>query len=666
MKSSDNEISGDRKPRLIASDLLETSGTNSRPPKRSMNDEWDIMTKSTKVFTAVLYLLTFLVVASASATDDAGTRDVHSFARPEHVRVRHVSLDLDVDFAKRRLSGTATLTIERMSSDLSQPLLLDSRGLAIDSVEISSDGKTFMPGRFEFGRDQGSLGAPLMIPLPEQPRAVRIRYATGPWASGLLWLDPSLTTGKKHPFLFTQSQAIHARSWIPLQDSPGVRVTYDARIKTPPGLLAVMSANNDPKNPRNGEHRFSMKQAIPPYLIALAVGDLAFAPLGPRTGVYAEPGIVAAAAAEFADLEKMVTAVEALYGPYRWDRYDVLVLPPSFPFGGMENPRLTFVSPTVIAGDRSLVALLAHELAHSWSGNLVSNATWRDFWLNEGFTVYLERRIIEQVYGKRRAEMEAVLGRRSLEREMKSLNAADQILHIDLTSRDPDEGLTDIPYEKGALFLTHLENVFGREKFDAFLKGYFNHFAFQSITTAEFQKYLNEQLLKDDPTRAARANVQQWLTAPGLPADAPAPRSGALEAVTKKAADWTTNKIAARDIATADWSTHEWLQFLTALPEALPPSRMKELDDAFGLTKRTNSEIAFQWLLQSVRGGYSPAFPRLEEFLTSQGRRKFLKPLYEELVKTPDGKERARAIFAKARRNYHPIAVGSLEAILSK
>jgi leukotriene-A4 hydrolase len=605
--------------------------------------------------------LCFFLIAGAASAQSA---DVHSFGRPDQVRVRHVDLDLDVDFTRQKISGHATLAIERIANDAAQPLILDSRKLKIDKVEASVDGVTFAPTTYEWGKEDTILGTPITVALPAKAKAVRVHYATGTGASGLQWLSREMTSGKKHPFLFTQSQAIHARSWIPLQDSPGVRVTYAARVRTPQGVVAVMSATNDPNNPRTGEHRFEMKQAIPPYLIALAVGDLEFMPLGKRTGVYAEPEVVKKAAAEFGDLEKMVEAVEALYGPYRWGRYDVLVLPPSFPFGGMENPRLTFLSPTVLAGDKSLVSVLAHELAHSWSGNLVSNATWSDFWLNEGFTVYLERRIVEKVFGDRRAAMEAVLGRRSLQREMKDLKLSDQILHIDLKGRDPDDGLTDVPYEKGALFLKHLETTFGREKFDAFLKGYFDAFAFRSITTAEFAAYLDQHLLAKDRKRAAQVPVEEWLYKPGLPGTAPTFRSEAFEAVEKQAKAWASGKVAAKHLDTADWSTQEWLHFLTELPDKLTPAQMQELDDGLKLTRRTNAEIVFQWLLMSVQHRHEPAYPRLREFLTAQGRRRFLRPLYEELAKTPQGKALARDIYQTARPTYHPIATASIDAIL--
>jgi aminopeptidase N len=450
----------------------------------------------------MIFRLLFSIAAIFVLVMTATAEDYHSYANPWAVRVRHVDLDWDVLFEQKILKGSATLTVDRLSPDA--PLILDTRDLKIEKVETSADGTRYEAGTFTLGDNDKFLGAPLTIPLPAKATRLRIYYSTSPGASGLQWLAPAQTAGKKSPFLFTQSEAIHARSWIPLQDSPGVRITYAAHVRTPRNLLAVMSAENLSGPARDGDYRFRMQQAIPPYLIALAVGDLQFRALSRRTGVYAEPSVIDKAARELSDTEKMVVATERVYGPYRWGRYDILILPPSFPYGGMENPRLTFATPTILAGDKSLVSLVAHELAHSWSGNLVTNATWRDFWLNEGFTTYLERRILEAVYGRPRAEMEAALGLRDLKEEIAGLDDRDEILHIDLKGRDPDDGSTDIPYEKGALFLRHLEETFGRARFDQFLKSYFNHFAFQSITTDQFVAYLQQNLLDKDPSLAAR------------------------------------------------------------------------------------------------------------------------------------------------------------------
>ena len=604
-------------------------------------------------------------------------QDVHSYANPSAVRVRHVDLDWDVLFDQKVLKGTATLTVERSSQ--TEPLIVDTRDLKIERVETSANGVAYTPETFTVGTTDKILGAPLTIPLPAGATRVRIHYSTSPGASGLQWLAPAQTAGKKDPFMFTQSQAIHARSWIPLQDTPAVRVTYSARVRTPRNLLAVMSAENDARTPRDGDYRFRMRQPIPSYLIALAVGDLRFRSLGPRTGVYAEPQVIDRAARELNDTEKMVVATERLYGPYRWGRYDILVLPPSFPYGGMENPRVTFATPTILAGDKSLVSLVAHELAHSWSGNLVTNATWRDFWLNEGFTVYLERRIQEAVYGRARSQMEATLGLRDLHDEMASLEDRDEILHIDLAGRDPDEGSTDVPYEKGALFLLHLEQTFSRARFDRFLRSYFNHFAFQSITTEQFLTYLKQNLLDKDPALAARVPIEDWISKPGLPASAPKPTSPAFARVEEQAQRWLRNEIPATQIPLARWTTQERLHFLKFVQSALepPPSSggpagtqlsqterlrlMGELDRAFNLTRSGNSEVAFQWLMMSIQNKYEPACARLEEFLLSVGRRKFIRPLYQELAKTPEGRERALTIYRRARPTYHPIAVTSID-----
>lgn len=585
--------------------------------------------------------------------------DVHSRGRPGIVRVRRVDLDLTASFDRKELSGTATLLVGRANdAPEASTVILDTRGLLIRRVEAGTEGH-LAEAHFKLGPDDSNLGAALTIELPRHADRVRVAYTTTPGAKALQWLDPPQTAGGVRPLLFTQSQAIHARSWLPIQDSPGVRLTFGATIRVPKGLRAVMGAefvSEDDVGEGLTAFRFEMPEPIPAYLIALAVGDLDFQALGPRTGVYAERPLLAKAAHEFADVEKMVEAAEARYGPYRWGRYDVLVLPPSFPFGGMENPRLTFATPTILAGDRSLVSLIAHELAHSWSGNLVTNASWRDFWLNEGFTVYLERRIVEDLYGRDLAEMEAVLGFEKLEEDLAKLPPADQVLHIDLEGRDPDDGVTHIPYEKGALFLTALERAVGRERFDAFLKAYFAHFAFRGITTGEFTGYLREHLPTD-------IDLNAWLETPGLPEGHPTFASRRFAAVNAVARRWLDGDVAALDLPTADWSTAEWLRFLHALPGDLQADRLAELDAAFHLTDRQNAEVAESWLLLAIRARYEPADARLETFLTTIGRRKFLMPLYGALLKVDPA--RARAIFEKARASYHPISDESVERLLN-
>ena len=579
--------------------------------------------------------------------------DPHSYANAGQVRVQHLNLDLDVMFDQRTVRGTAVLTVDRIDPHARQ-LVLDSRALQIDETEISPDGQKYREARFAIGKRDPILGAPLTIDITPDTKNVRIRYSSSPAASALQWLDAQQTAGKQKPFLYTQSESIHARSWLPLQDSPSVRVTYEARVHVPAGLKAVMSATNCPDS---NDCHFVMDKPIPSYLIALAVGDLAFRATGPRTGVWAEPSVLESAASEFSDMENMLKAAETLYGPYRWGRYDVLVLPPGFPYGGMENPRLTFATPTVIAGDKSLVSLVAHELAHSWSGNLVTNATWSDFWLNEGYTVYIERRILEQLYGKRRAEMEAVLGYQDLQQELKTHAARDQILNINLDGRDPDDGMTEIPYEKGALFLTQLERAFGREAFDAYLKDYFDHFAFQSITTAESLSYMRSHLFEHDEKAAAGIPVNEWVFQPGLPASAPKPVSEAFVAIDRQIPVW----LQGQKIETSGWTTQQWLYFLRSLPEHLSGAQMSRLDTDYRFTSTRNDEILDQWLLMAVRNHYAPASGRLQEFLTTVGRIKYVKPLYQAM-----DLQQAKAIYENARPMYHPITQASIDAVLAK
>jgi aminopeptidase N len=602
----------------------------------------------------VLLPLAAACAGSWPAGIPAPERDPHSYARPDLVQVTHLRLVLALDFTAQRLRGTVTLDLLRR--DPTAPLVLDTQDLVIESVTAGAS-----PRAHALGEPSPILGQALQITLAPEDRSVTVHYSTTPAAAALQWLAPAQTLGDA-PFLYTQGQAILTRSWIPLQDSPGVRITFDASVLAPPGLTVVMAAEQHGSEP-GGAHRFRMQQPIPPYLIALACGKLAARDLSPRCRVWAEPAVVERAAREFEDLEAMLRACEELYGPYRWQRYDVLVLPPSFPFGGMENPRLTFATPTILAGDKSLVALIAHELAHSWSGNLVSNATWRDFWLNEGFTVYVENRILERVYGPERAAMEALIGIEGLKKELRELPPGDQVLHVDLTGRNPDDGMTGVPYEKGASFLRLLEQRFGRSTFDPFLREWFARHEFQSVTTRQFVDYLKTGLLEEDDELYAELRIDDWVRRPGLPSNAPVPDSALLRAVDAARHAWLAGG-RTEDLPARSWVTQQWLHFLNGLPQDVPASRLAELDDRFHLTAHTNAEILCGWLVVAIRGGHAPAMPRAEWFLSHVGRRKFLKPIYEELCRSETGRTTARQIYALARPTYHAVATRTLDALL--
>ena len=586
--------------------------------------------------------------------------DFHSYSKPLEAVVKHLNLELNVDFEKKQLAGYAELSIE--TNGKAKELHLDARDLSIDSVW--TDGEV---ASFTMGKTQQFIGSDLLIVIKPTTKKVKIKYNTSPDAAALQWLSPEQTAGGDFPFLFTQSQAVLARTWIPLQDSPGIRFTYSATIHCPANLMAVMSAENDTTLHNNGTYTFKMPQAVPSYLMALAVGNLKFHSYDHRSGVYAEPVTIDKAAYEFEDMPKMIAAAEELYGPYAWGRYDVLVLPPSFPFGGMENPRLTFATPTIIAGDRSLVALVAHELAHSWSGNLVTNATWDDFWLNEGFTVYFETRIMEKLYGKEYADMLTVLSKGELEHTIKEMGHTnkDSHLFLDLKGRDPDDGMSDIAYEKGRFFLTAIEEAVGRKRWDDFLKKYFAEHAFQSITTTMFLDYLNKELIKDDKALAEKINIDAWVYGPGLPANCPVVTSPAIQIAEDAATTFISGTKKASEIESKNWNTHQWISFLRTCPGNTTLPQMEELDGAFHFTASNNSEIKCEWLKLVITTKYKAGYNALEDFLCHVGRRKFVRPLYETMIQRPEGKERALMIYAKARAGYHPVTTQTMDELLN-
>ena len=606
-----------------------------------------------KVFIILIGLFSCLLISCTPK------KETHSFANIDEVTIKHIHLDLETDFENNILKGKAELTLDNFSR--STKLILDSWDLQITKI-VLDDGKET---DFHLGAYRESFGQPLSVSIKPETKKITIFYSTSPNAQALQWLSPQQTLDKKHPFLFSQSQSIYARSWIPCQDTPLQRITYSANIKTDPELLALMSADNPQAKNDIGLYSFEMKQPIPVYLIALAVGDMEFRSLGERSGVYAEKAMIERASFEFSDTEDMLLAAESLYGPYQWERYDILLLPASFPFGGMENPRLTFATPTLIAGDKSLVSTIAHEIAHAWSGNLVTNAYWDDFWLNEGFTSYIELRILEQIYGAEYALMIEQIGYQDMLNILNNLgpNNPKTKLSYDLTEKHPED-YSAVAYDKGARFLKTLESAYGREKFDRFLRDYFSEFAFQTITAEQFIAFLRENLIQKETLSTSKAvKIYDWIYNPGIPTNHPVPDSPEFRKVDQQRSAFIKGTPAS-DLETANWTSHHWVHFIKALPGKITLAQMTDLDNNFQFSTISNSEIAFVWYKLAIIKNYKDSYPALEKFLTNVGRIKFVAPLYRALAVDEAGKKMAIKIFQKARAGYHPLTISEIDAII--
>jgi aminopeptidase N len=594
-------------------------------------------------------------------TPDA--KDVWTHAQPQVARVTHVALDLDVDFTGKTLSGSALLDI--LAAPGATQVVLDVNDMDISAVTDAA-GK---PLKWTLGpKDTANadIGSALTVDLAGATK-IKIAYRSKPGATALQWLPPEMTFGKKKPFLFSQGQAILNRSWVPTQDSPGIRQTWEATLRVPGDMVAVMSAEKlsgdkgEALPDGRRQFRFRMDKPVPPYLIAFAVGDLKFKSLGPRSGVWTEAPMLDKAAKEFVDVEKMIDAASKLYGPYRWGRYDMLVLPPAFPYGGMENPMLTFLTPTIVTGDRSNTDVVAHELAHSWSGNLVTNATWSDSWLNEGFTTYFENRIMESLYGKEQAATYADLDWDVLQREI----AAGGGQTGAATRLNGEPGAGEVDYTKGSNFLRMIEYTVGRDKWDAYLTSYFDRHAFQPQTTAGFLGDLRERLLKGQPELELKLQLDRWSYGAGLPDNAVRVHSATLAKVDTKLAAFNAGGPASA-VQPQGWTTQEWLRFLNGIDRRQTPARLKELDTALGLSASGNAYIQSAWFELAIANRYDPAVPYLRAYLSRIGRGLLVYPLYKGLMKQGDwGTSKARDFFAEARPTYHPSTAAGIARIVA-
>ncbi len=583
--------------------------------------------------------------------------DPHSYTDSEQGKIAHIQFWIDVDFSAKVLKIKATYRLEK---PVSGSFFLDTRDLNITRVY-----KDDQEIPWEIDQHDSIVGDRLHLKDLDGLSEFTIEMTTSPGASALQWVTPKQTAGGEHPFLYSQCQSIHARSIFPCQDSPSVRFTYEATVEVQRPLVAVMAAEHIETEhlEKTSQYRYRMPQPIPSYLFGIAVGNLAFEELGPRTGVYSEPEIIESAVWEFAENEQTLIEAEKLFGPYLWDRYDVLILPPSFPYGGMENPRLTFLTPSCILGDRSRANLVSHELAHAWTGNLVTNATWEDFWLNEGWTTYAESRITEVIEGDEYSQLYASIRRNGMLKVMERFGMDSDKTCLKYSQRgiDPDEVFSVIPYEKGASFILQLEKSVGREVFDAFIKKYIATFSFQSLTTEGFISFLEREL----PEAIKNVDIDEWLYAPGYPESAPALSSSLFDEV-KARIDAYESGTLPDSHQIADWVPDQIRLFLLMLPERIPVEDCRQLESIFNLKDSHNYFMINRFYQIAVQSGYQDVLPGIERMVGSDGRMVTLAMIFRTMVNEEWTRDEARPMFERHRDKHHPTTVAVIEGILNK
>lgn len=585
--------------------------------------------------------------------------DPSSFAVPSESVVTAVHLKLSVSFDDRVLSGSADLTVERRDPAATH-VVLDTRDLTITAV---TDVATGAPLSWTEGEPQPALGRSLRVQLPAGSTVqVSVAYSTQPCCTALAWLAPEQTAGRKQPYVFSQCQAIHCRSMVPLQDTPAVKFTYTAEVTVPAGLTALMSGLREGSETASNSATFRFRQPvpIPSYLMAIAVGNLESRSLGERSTVWSEPEVVDKAANEFVETEKMLETAEAICGPYRWGVYDLVVLPPSFPYGGMENPCLTFVTPTLLAGDRSLADVVAHEITHSWTGNLVTNRNWEHFWLNEGFTMFVERKIHGRMHGEPARHMSAAGGWKTLKETVNTRGKEDPLTCLvpRLVGIDPDDAFSSIPYEKGHTLLWFLEQlVGGAEQFEPFLKAYIAKFQFKTLDTEDFLSYLTE-FFSDKAKEGLFEKVDwsAWFSTPGMPPYEPTfdkSLTDACSQLRRRWVDWDDSQEAPFSAADLDTlSSNQIVGFLAELLEEKPLSltKLKKMEDVYEMNARGNAEIRFRWLRLGIAGRWLEQVPAALEMVTTQGRMKYVRPLYRDLGAWKEVRERTIETYQKNKQ----------------
>jgi aminopeptidase N len=583
-------------------------------------------------------------------------RDPTSYTDLTQGRIKHIDFHIQADFSSRILDIEATYQLQQA---IQGSLFLDTFKLEMKDAHVN--GRKL---EWEFDKSDDVLGRRLYLKNLDNESSFTLKFRTSPEARALQWMNASQTAGGKHPFLFSQCQASNARSVFPCQDTPSVRFTYSAEVEVPKELTAVMAAEQVQASKGSGKFSFKMPQPIPSYLFAIAVANLEFRELGPRTGIYAEPETIEAAAWEFAETEKTMVEAEKLLGPYLWGRYDMVVLPPSFPFGGMENPRLTFLTPTAILGTRGQANLVTHELAHAWTGNLVTNATWQDFWLNEGWTTYAEQRVTEILEGKDVVDLNAVYDEKRTFEIMHRAGMDSPATCLKVPANDEKDGdsmTSQLAYTKGCFFLKECEYAVGRERFDAFIQKYMKSFQFKSITTEQFLDFLKAEL----PEVFKKVDVETWIYKPGMPDTWHKPKSHLYDEVGKALVDLEQGRLPTKE-QVKDWHRYQMLSFLQGLPKTLPVENCKKLEDILELEKRNDDYFYAYYYAVCIASGYQEIMPRVEKFFEKIGRMLYLMPVARAMMETEWSRGLIRPLFERVRERHHPVTVAMMDMLLKK
>jgi leukotriene-A4 hydrolase len=596
------------------------------------------------------------------------------------VLVKNTSLDLEILFDKKKIIGNVTYDLSVLKSFTQ--LILDSSYIKINSIKVNG-----VESSYSFFERKEPWGEPLSIHTSADEYSsveLSVDFETTEKSTAIQWLKTDPSTAEASDYVFTQLEPIHARALFPCFDTPAVKSTVIATIKS---KLPVVFSGLPLEFSEKDVFKFEQKIPIPSYLFAIASGNIAHVQAGPRSTIYAEPDRLEDSKNEFEeDLEKFIQTAENIVTPYIWSTYDILINPSSFPYGGMENPNITFVTPTLISYDKSQVDVIAHELAHSWSGNNVTNANWQHFWLNEGWTVYLERRIVGALHGEKMRQFHFIMGWNDLIESVEVLPKFEYsklVQDLQKGAIDPDDVFSSVPYEKGANFIYHLETKLGGvDEFDPFVKFYFTKFSKQSIDTYQFVDSLYEFYGKDGEKVGILDSIdwELWLYTAGLPPKAEFDTTlvdqveSLVSAWVLKATEFTQLSQFMEYFNTnfkrvyEELSSPQKIFFIDELLEKRPsPSFWNDnsiASDALleiypDLNESRNTEIIFRWFKFKLLSGKIQYHQKLADWLGTVGRMKYVRPSYKLLNKVDH--ELAIATFEKYKDRYHPIAANMVQ-----